>query len=225
MFCAFHAFIQIHKSAGRPVPVMYPMRGEDLLEAILQIGSTDEVTIPRLAFELACPPQEVELVTQDLLKEGLLLQSPSGMLKLTDQGRKIAERVARKHQVLQEFLTEMLGVNPEAASQEACRLEHHISDEVTHRLSDYVRHKGSRGKGRWQKASGSSLLEYQEGDLLTVNKIAPVVRRLMDLGFVPGERVLLRRKLKNQAVVVTVKGCDIALSPEVAALVFVEKTA
>jgi DtxR family Mn-dependent transcriptional regulator len=47
--------------------------------------------------------------------------------------------------------------------------------------------------------------------------------RLLDLGVVPGERVRIKRKLANQSIVVQVKGCDVALSPEVAASVCVER--
>jgi DtxR family Mn-dependent transcriptional regulator len=47
----------------------------------------------------------------------------------------------------------------------------------------------------------------------------------MDLGFLPGERISIKRKLKNRALVVAVKGCDIALSPDIASLIRVEKSA
>ncbi|HJK25027.1 MAG TPA: FeoA family protein, partial [Methanocorpusculum sp.] len=47
--------------------------------------------------------------------------------------------------------------------------------------------------------------------------------RLIDLGVIPGELITLRRKLVNNAVVITVKGCDIALSPEVSANIMVER--
>ncbi len=202
---------------------MQPMRGEDLLEAILLMDPIAEVTVPRIASELSCSPEELESIIRDLLREGLVHLSPEGTLILTEQGRRIAEQVARKHRILQEFLTEMLGVSPREASQEACRLEHHISDEVTHRLSDYIRQRGLK-KVRRRGSPGTSLLDHREGDLLVIREIPPGVRRLMDLGFIPGEQIRLCRKLKNRAVVVTVKGCDVALSPEVAALVFVEKT-
>ena len=47
--------------------------------------------------------------------------------------------------------------------------------------------------------------------------------RLIDLGVIPGELITLRRKLVNNAVVITVKGCDIGLSPEVSANIMVER--
>jgi DtxR family Mn-dependent transcriptional regulator len=47
-------------------------------------------------------------------------------------------------------------------------------------------------------------------------------RRLIDLGLIPGEQISIRRKLYNNAVVVRVKGADIALSPEIASTIFAE---
>jgi DtxR family Mn-dependent transcriptional regulator len=49
------------------------------------------------------------------------------------------------------------------------------------------------------------------------------VRRLADVGLLPGESLVLKRKLSNGSVVVEVKGCDIALSSEVADSILVEE--
>jgi DtxR family Mn-dependent transcriptional regulator len=45
----------------------------------------------------------------------------------------------------------------------------------------------------------------------------------MDLGVVPGQKVLIKRKLRNRSIVVQVKDCDLALSPEIASAVCVER--
>ena len=70
-----------------------------------------------------------------------------------------------------------------------------------------------------------TLLDFKEGDEVQVTMIygARKLERLTALGILPGERILLRRKLPNNAVVVKVKDCDIALSAEVARSIFVEK--
>jgi DtxR family Mn-dependent transcriptional regulator len=49
------------------------------------------------------------------------------------------------------------------------------------------------------------------------------VRRLADVGLLPGESLVLKRRLSNGSVVVEVKGSDIALSSEVAATILVEE--
>ena len=49
-------------------------------------------------------------------------------------------------------------------------------------------------------------------------------QRLLDLGLVPGERAIIKRKLSNGALVVQVKGCDVAVSPEIASAIGVERS-
>jgi DtxR family Mn-dependent transcriptional regulator len=120
----------------------------------------------------------------------------------------------------------MLGVDEAAASKEACTLEHGISDETIERLSSYI--DGAQpptGHTRHCRArEACTLLDCKEGDTVRVAMIRKPRRnrRLLDLGIFPGEVVQIRRKLPNQSVVVRVKGCDIAISSEIAASIIVE---
>jgi DtxR family Mn-dependent transcriptional regulator len=199
---------------------------EDLLEAIyLQTLSGPSSTpssclIPRLT--ISC--EELESLITALEHEGALQRDSTGQVRLTSKGTMRAKQVVKKHQILEHFFIEMLGVDPDKASREACRLEHHISDEVTGRLSALVdRSTGEKGSSG---ETPSSLLDFREGDRLIIVSIRHPERlnRLMDLGFLPGERIVIKRKLKNRALVVAVKGCDIALSPDIASLLRVEKS-
>jgi DtxR family Mn-dependent transcriptional regulator len=76
-----------------------------------------------------------------------------------------------------------------------------------------------------ESCAPSSLLDFNEGDELVVRCILgqASAKRLLDLGVVPGEKVKIRRKHGKDALVVQVKGCDVALSPEIAAAVSVER--
>ena len=65
-----------------------------------------------------------------LLKQEQLLQSDAdGFLALTAQGRALAEKIFERHTVLSGFLT-ALGVDKAIAAEDACRIEHVISDET-----------------------------------------------------------------------------------------------
>jgi Mn-dependent transcriptional regulator len=202
---------------------------EDLLEAMYLQTQTSSVLVSpsSLAYRLAISDGELESLLRALLKEGAVKRDPEGEVRLTPHGTQLAEQVVKKHRTLEHFFIEMLGVDPDEASKEACRLEHHISDEVTGRLSALM--KGSIGKN--PPAEGApvpaSLLEFHEGDELVIVQIdhRGKLNRLMDLGFLPGERITVKRKLKNRALVVAIKGCDIALSPNIASLIRAEKSA
>ena len=64
-----------------------------------------------------------------LLKEGgYVISAPDGSLSLTDAGSALAKKIYDRHTSLTEFLV-MLGVSEETASEDACRIEHDISDE------------------------------------------------------------------------------------------------
>ena len=63
-----------------------------------------------------------------LLREGGYIRvQDNGYITLTEAGREVAEKIYERHTVLTEILTE-LGVDPEVAAEDACRMEHYISD-------------------------------------------------------------------------------------------------
>ena len=65
-----------------------------------------------------------------LLKSGGYLEMDSnGYLTLTDEGRRVAERTYERHQLLTEFFVH-IGVDPEVAAEDACKIEHVISEET-----------------------------------------------------------------------------------------------
>ena len=207
---------------------MLPSAFEDYLEAILTITGDGKrpVALQEIADALDTERTVVEDTLTSLIEEGYLEQAPGGAVRLTERGFTLASRVARKHRVLQCFLTEMLGVDADRASKEACALEHGISDETIDRLSTYMGgNQPARGRmGRCCGRNACTLLDCKEGDTVRVAMIRGPRRnrRLVDLGIFPGEVVQIRRKLPNNSVVVRAKGCDIGISPEVAASIIVE---
>ena len=64
-----------------------------------------------------------------LLKNGgYVIVDKDGFLYLTDEGREVAEKIYERHNVLTEMLIG-IGVSPETAAEDACKMEHVISDE------------------------------------------------------------------------------------------------
>ena len=207
---------------------MLPSMVEDYLEAILEIAENSgrPPTVEEIAAALKTGKETASSTIAALAREGYLEQV-GDTVRLTEKGAALASKVARKHTVLQCFLTEMLGVDADAASKEACTLEHGISDETIERLSSYMDGGAQPPPGRTGRCrarASCTLLDCKEGDTVRVAMIRGPRRnrRLLDLGIFPGEIVQIRRKLPNHSVVVRVKGCDIAISPEIARSIFVE---
>lgn len=73
-----------------------------------------------------------------LLKNGeYIVVDPDGTITLTDSGREIAEKIYERHTVLSALLVKM-GVSPDVAAADACKLEHAISDESFQAIKNYA---------------------------------------------------------------------------------------
>jgi DtxR family Mn-dependent transcriptional regulator len=197
---------------------------EDYLEAIWRFHSErgNGPLVEDLGASLREDSAKVYMHLRVLAKGGYVLISDGGRIDLTPAGAELGRNVVRRHDVLKCFFTEILGMEPGPASDEACILEHGVSDEVIDRLGNYMNREPASGSA----SSGVAILsDCEEGETLEVKEVSGEagLRRLSDLGVVPGVRIILRRRLRNHAVVVQVKGCDIALSPEVASSVVVER--
>lgn len=71
-----------------------------------------------------------------LREEGLILMNKDGAILLTEDGRAIAGKIYERHRLLTEFICR-LGVDPEVAAADACKIEHVISDETFEAIKNY----------------------------------------------------------------------------------------
>ena len=77
-----------------------------------------------------------------LRDNGYVSIDQNGLLSLTEAGLKIAETIYERHTVLTDLLIK-LGVSPETAAEDACRIEHVISAETFEKLKEHVRKYGA----------------------------------------------------------------------------------
>lgn len=113
--------------------------GEDYLEAILilqkQMGESAVRSVD-LARHMGFSKPSISHAVGVLRDGGFLIMDKDGFLHLTEEGREIAEKIYERHQ----FFTEQLiaaGVNEITAEEDACRIEHAISDESFQKLQKY----------------------------------------------------------------------------------------
>ncbi|NLX49284.1 MAG: metal-dependent transcriptional regulator [Methanospirillum sp.] len=188
---------------------------EDLLEALLEEPRPDDAA---LAARLGLDADAFERLLQRAVTNGRLEPGPGGRYGLNHEGRRVARRIARRHRTLACFF-EQIGMEREAADREACTLEHGVSDEAIARIAGHLRCPRPFERPCTVPAGeGQPLLDFLEGERVRITYVRPCgrFRRLMDMGVVPGEEVVVRRRLSNRAVVIEVKGCEIGLSPECA---------
>ena len=73
-----------------------------------------------------------------LLKNGgYITVDKDGLIALTPEGLELANKIYERHTVLTSFLVK-LGVNPEVAAEDACKLEHAISDESLQAIKNFI---------------------------------------------------------------------------------------
>ena len=72
-----------------------------------------------------------------LRNKGYVKMDDRGYLSLTESGQAIAEKIYERHQVLTKVLTD-LGVDKKAAAEDACRIEHVISDETFDAIKKHI---------------------------------------------------------------------------------------
>ena len=103
---------------------------EDYLEKILQISQKKEsVHAIDIAREMNFSKPSVSVAMNKLKEQGFIEISDKGEISLTDSGRAIAEKTLEKHIILTSMLM-YLGVDEETAREDACRMEHDISDKT-----------------------------------------------------------------------------------------------
>ena len=110
--------MRIHKSA------------EDYLEMILRL--TEEKGYARsvdIAQGLSVSKPSVSVAMKQLREGGYIVMDKDNYISLTDSGMEIAQRIYERHKVLTEVLT-LIGVDPEIAQEDACKVEHDISPET-----------------------------------------------------------------------------------------------
>ena len=104
---------------------------EEYLESILDIEEKDGVAkTSAIAKCLKVAPASVTEALQTLADKGFVHYEPYKGAYLTDQGREMARKVKRRHRLLEVFLSDVLHINGENVHDEACRMEHTLSDET-----------------------------------------------------------------------------------------------
>ena len=104
--------------------------GEDYLEAILTLR--EERGVVRsidVAQHLGYSKPSISRAMSILKTSGYLIMEKDGHLTLTEEGERIARSIYERHRFLTQWLV-ALGVSPEIAEEDACKIEHNISEET-----------------------------------------------------------------------------------------------
>lgn len=111
---------------------------ENYLETILQLSKTlPVVRSVDIANELGFKKSSVSVAMKNLRQKEHITVTDAGFIYLTDSGKEIAEHVYEKHQLLKSWLCS-LGVSDKVAAEDACKMEHVISDESFNAIREHA---------------------------------------------------------------------------------------
>lgn len=112
--------------------------GEDYLESILVLEQRKgKVRSIDVANDLKVTKPSVSRAIHILETDGYIQIDESSLLHLTQEGRKIAEKIYERHQVFTRLL-KSIGVDEKIAAEDACRIEHAVSEESFAALKKFI---------------------------------------------------------------------------------------
>src|SRR5919198_58879 len=117
-------------------PEEYTAPVEDYLKAIYELErATGAAGTTEIAQRLAIAPASVSGMIRRLADQGLLAHERYRGVRLTEEGRRVALRMIRRHRVIETYLLRALGYPWDRVHDEAERLEHAASDELIDRMA------------------------------------------------------------------------------------------
>ena len=124
--------MEIHKSA------------EDYLETILKLQKQKgQVRSIDVVADMHFSKPSVSVAMKKLRESGHVGMDDNGLLTLTEDGLAIAQRIYERHQILTQMLI-ALGVDQETAAEEACKIEHDLSDGTFEKIKAHFLEKSGQ---------------------------------------------------------------------------------
>jgi DtxR family Mn-dependent transcriptional regulator len=115
---------------------------EDYLEMVSFLSDDGEVRVTDIASRLKVSKPSVLTALKTLEERGLLEHERYRTVHLTKKGQMEASAIRDRHSFLTDFLKDIVGVSPETAEDDACKMEHLLSEETLTKMKAMIRHNG-----------------------------------------------------------------------------------
>jgi DtxR family Mn-dependent transcriptional regulator len=215
-------------SGGEISPVV-----EEYLECIYRLEEkTGTARTSDIVKTLGVVPGTVTNTVEWMEKKGLVAHRPYRGVKLTEKGRKVALQVVRRHRLSERLLTDILHMEWGKVHDEACKLEHSLTDEVITPLEEALNHPKTCPHGNPIPTKNGGVVEEETRSLkeLKAGEESPIVRiseertellqYLGELGLMPGVSVRVLKKAPLEGpITVGVGSASHALSPAIASII------
>lgn len=193
-----------------------------------------------IASAMDIAPASVTEMIHKLSDKGYVRHEPYKGVVLRPRGMKIACKVSRKHRLLERFLADFVGVSGKSRHEQACKMEHALTDEAEKNLCRIMHHPTECPHGRripkcdrsttCEKCTSTDtpLSEIAEGQRVIVSHLISrnqdELCSMLSMGFVPGAEVRVEKKIPmGGPIIVSLKGTKVAIARDRGNLLHVVK--
>ena len=213
---------------------MFSQAIQDYVKTIYKLQSSGLVSTTDIAKELQVSGASVTGMLKRLSTMNLVEYNSYKGVKLSESGNKVALEIIRFHRLLETYLKEMLNFPLDKIHDEACRLEHFISDEFIEKITEQLGdpkfdphgHPIPSKDGSIKEMDIISLAEIGSGDCVIsrLNDSDPkLLSYLEEIGLVPGTKVtVLEKEPFNGPIKIAYNNVDKMIGFEVANNIYVK---
>lgn len=209
---------------------------ENYLKNIYKLQTNDgKVTTSSLSKNLNISPASVTEMVKKLAEEGTLTHTPYKGVELTEEGKRLALRIIRKHRLWEMFLVEVLHFRWDEIDHEAERFEHIMSDTMEEKIDHALGHPllDPHGdpiptkEGRIVCSMSIPLSDAPERSEVRVLRVSDansdLLKYVSSIGITLHKQFAVVRKMSfDGSMLVSIDGREVSLSSVVAASIFVE---
>jgi DtxR family Mn-dependent transcriptional regulator len=218
-----------HEIVEQYLKVIYNLTEDGGMAKTTDIASAMDIT-----------PASVTEMLHKLSDKGYVRHEPYKGVVLRPRGMKIACKISRKHRLLERFLADFVGVSGKSRHEQACKMEHALTDEAEKNLCRIMHHPTECPHGRripkcdrsttCEKCTSTDtpLSEIAEGQRVIVSHLMSrnqdELCSMLSMGFVPGAEVKVEKKIPmGGPIIVSLKGTKVAIARDRGSLLHVIK--
>ncbi len=212
-------------------------QAEEYLEAIYRLEQKGGFArTMELARNLNVVPGSVTNTIENLKRKGLVTHKPYKGVKLTENGRKIASSVLRRHRLAERLLTDILHLDWSEVHDQACKLEHALSPEILKPLEKALGHPKRCPHGNPIPTNCGGIFEEETIALSELDaKMSGVIvkiteektetlQQLTRLNLTLGKRVEVENKIvPSGPLTIRVEGESCTIDHDLASIIYVKK--
>ncbi len=228
--------IRAHADTTNKETIMASEQIENYIKNIYKLSSNEgKVTTSSLSEKLQISPASVSEMIKKLAEERTLTHTPYKGVELTEEGKKLALRIIRKHRLWEMFLVEVLHFRWDEIDDEAERFEHIMSDTMEEKIDHVLGHPNidphgdpiPTRDGEIHCTMSYPMIESHPGMRVRVLRVSDsnsdLLKYVSSIGITLNKQIRIKQKMSfDNSLLVVINKKEINISSTIAENIFVE---